>query len=50
MKIENLMSTKLLTLSMDSPLSKVKNLFESNNVHHVIITDDEGVNRWSNDR
>lgn len=43
MKIENLMSTKLLTLSMDSPLSKVKNLFESNNVHHVIITDDEGL-------
>ncbi len=43
MKIENLMNTDLLTLSMDSPLSEAKELFESNNVHHLIITDDEGL-------
>lgn len=43
MKIEDLMSKNLLMLSMDSPLSKVKTLFESNQIHHVIITDDEGL-------
>lgn len=43
MKIENLMNTELLTLSMDSPLSKAKELFESNKVHHLIITDDDGL-------
>jgi len=43
MKIEKIMNTDLLTLPMDSPLSKAKELFESNNVHHLIITDDDGV-------
>lgn len=43
MKIKNIMNTDLLTLSMDSPLSKAKELFESNNVHHLIITDDDGL-------
>lgn len=43
MKIENIMSTNLLTLSMDSPLSKVKSLFESNKIHHLIVIDDEGL-------
>lgn len=41
MKIENLMNKQLLTLSMDSPLSKAKELFENNKIHHLIITDDE---------
>lgn len=40
MKIENLMNQQLLTLSMDSPLSKAKELFENNKIHHLIITDD----------
>lgn len=43
MKIKNIMNTDLLTLSMDSPLSKAKELFENNNVHHLIITDDDGL-------
>ena len=43
MKIENLMNTDLITLSMDSPLSKAKELFENNKVHHLLITDDEGL-------
>ena len=43
MKIKNIMNTDLLTLSMDSPLSKAKELFENNKVHHLIITDDEGL-------
>lgn len=43
MKIENLMSKNLLTLSMDSSLSKVKALFDSNKIHHLIITDDDGL-------
>ncbi len=43
MKIENLMNTKLITLSMDSPLSEAKEIFEQNNIHHLLITDDEGL-------
>ena len=43
MKIEKLMSTKLITLSMDSPLSKAKEIFASNKVHHLLITDDDGL-------
>jgi acetoin utilization protein AcuB len=43
MKIKNLMNTDLLTLSMDSPLSKAKALFESNNVHHLLINDDDNL-------
>lgn len=43
MKIENIMNKKILTLSMDSPLSKAKELFENNKFHHLIILDDEGI-------
>jgi acetoin utilization protein AcuB len=43
MKIERVMQKNLLTLSMDSPLSKAKEIFEGNNVHHVIIIDDNGL-------
>ena len=43
MKIENLMNTKLITLSMDSTLVEAKDLFESNNIHHLLITDDDGL-------
>ena len=43
MKIKNLMNTNLLTLSMDSPLIKAKEVFENNKVHHLIVTDDEGL-------
>ncbi|MGL1958875.1 MAG: CBS domain-containing protein [Colwellia sp.] len=40
MKIESLMSTKLVTLSMDESLSKAKEAFESNTIHHILITND----------
>ena len=43
MKIENLMSKKLVTLSMDAPLSKAKEIFENQNIHHILIIDDEGL-------
>jgi len=43
MKIENLMNTKLITLNMDSSLSDAKDLFESNKIHHLLITDDDGL-------
>jgi acetoin utilization protein AcuB len=43
MKIEIIMKKSLITLSMDSPLSKAKELFESNKVHHVIVIDDNGL-------
>jgi acetoin utilization protein AcuB len=43
MKIESLMNKKLITLSMDAPLSKAKEIFEKENIHHLLITDDEGL-------
>jgi len=43
MKIENLMSKKLITLSMDATLSKAKEIFEKKNIHHLLITDDDGL-------
>lgn len=43
MKIESLMCKKLITLSMDAPLSKAKEIFESNKIHHLLIIDDEGL-------
>jgi acetoin utilization protein AcuB len=43
MKIESIMQKNLLTLSMDSPLSQAKEIFENNNIHHVIIIDDHGL-------
>jgi len=43
MKIENLMNTELITLNMDSSLSDAKDLFERNKIHHLLITDDEGL-------
>ena len=43
MKIESLMCKKLITLSMDSPLSKAKEIFENQNIHHLLITDDDGL-------
>lgn len=43
MKIENLMITALITLPMDSTLSKAKEAFDSNEIHHLLITDDDGL-------
>lgn len=43
MNIEKLMSKKLVTLSMDAPLSKAKEVFENQNIHHILIIDDEGL-------
>lgn len=43
MKIENLMITALITLPMDSTLSKAKEAFDSNDIHHLLITDDDGL-------
>lgn len=43
MKIATLMSKKLITLAMDEPLSKAKDIFESQPFHHLLITDDEGL-------
>jgi acetoin utilization protein AcuB len=41
MKTSDLMSKKLITLSMDAPLSKAKEIFENKNIHHLLIIDEE---------
>ena len=42
MKIETMMTRKLITLSMDSTLAQAKEIFENNNIHHLLVTDDDG--------
>ncbi len=37
MKIKFLMSTDVITVDMDSPLSKVKRIFELNEFHHLLV-------------
>lgn len=41
MSIENLMTRDLLTLDLDGTLYDAKQLIENNNIHHIIIVDDE---------
>jgi len=43
MKIEALMSKKLITLPMDSSLSKANEVFKKQNIHHLLILDDDGL-------
>ena len=43
MKIEALMSKKLITLPMDSSLSKANDVFKKQNIHHLLIIDDDGL-------
>jgi len=42
MNIEKIMTTTLITLSMDAPLSKAKTVFEQHSIHHILIIDDDG--------
>jgi len=42
MKIEALMSKKLITLPMDSTLTKARDVFKKQNIHHLMILDDDG--------
>ncbi len=41
MKVKNLMSKELITLTMDAPLSKAKAVFESHKIHHLLVVDDD---------
>ncbi len=43
MIIKNLMSQELLTLELDDDLNKAKAIFDENNIHHILIIDEEGV-------
>ena len=40
MALADVMSTKLITLQMDDDLSKVKQIFDQHNIHHILILDD----------
>lgn len=43
MKIEALMNKKLITLPMDSSLSKANEVFKKQKIHHLLILDDDGL-------
>lgn len=42
MKIENLMTKKLITLNLDDDLNKAREIFNRYKIHHVLILNDEG--------
>jgi CBS domain-containing protein len=39
--IRNIMSTDLITLSPEAPLYEAKNIFETNNIHHIPVVEDK---------
>lgn len=39
MALENLMSKDLLAVELDDELSKVQDIFNEHNIHHVLVTD-----------
>ena len=41
MNISAIMSTKLITLTMDDSLADAKTLFEQHPIHHILIIDDK---------
>ncbi len=56
MKIERLMSTRLITVDMDVTLKEIRDLFEKAAFHHLLVTDnnklvgiisDRDILRWS---
>jgi acetoin utilization protein AcuB len=42
LKIEDLMSKNVITVHLDDRLTKVKELFEENSFHHLMVLNDEG--------
>ena len=40
MKIENIMSKKVVTVKMDDTLGKVKELFSNHRFHHLLVVED----------
>ena len=41
MKIKSLMSTNVVTVKLDDPISKVKDIFEVLGFHHLLVVEDE---------
>lgn len=41
MKVCKLMSTNVVTVEMDDPLSKVKDIFEETGFHHLLVLDNK---------
>lgn len=39
MAVNKIMTTQIITLSLDDDLSKAKDIFDRKNIHHIIITD-----------
>ena len=41
MKIKSLMSTNVVTVKLDDPISKVKEIFEALGFHHLLVVEDK---------
>ncbi len=50
MKANSLMTSKLKTVSMDTPFSTIQNLMETHNIHHLPVLDDDKVMGIISDR
>lgn len=41
MKIERLMTTRLITVGMDVSLKEIRDLFEKASFHHLLVTEND---------
>jgi acetoin utilization protein AcuB len=50
MKISKLMSENVVVVKMNDPLSKVKDIFDQAQFHHLLVVDDERLSGVISDR
>ena len=46
MSIKNIMTGKVVTVKMDDPLSAVKEIFEAQRFHHVLVVENGNCSAW----
>ena len=50
MTVEDIMTTDVITVTMDNTLGQIKELFTANNCHHVLVLDDTSLVGLISDR
>ena len=50
MKVEDIMSTEIVSVTMDDPLRVVKEIFDNARFHHLLVVDDGAVTGVVSDR
>jgi acetoin utilization protein AcuB len=42
MSVERIMTTPVVTVAMDDPLSRIKDVFDSHGFHHLLVVEEDG--------